>query len=187
MAKMKWKAREAKKDRQEVRLVRKRNSQKKWGFLFFFSDFTWFWGFTWRCNKYAFIWKYWSNAKVPFQLAAVTLRGAESQEKESKRPGERSSSRAVLEDTEGPVVLEASGALLSGLSRWCSVRGCLEDSRTIWSLLASPKRYREFKIPNFTYNVPHQNFKAHSELCLTYDSKYNSNLEMRYKDPSRLI
>lgn len=36
MAKMKWKAREAKKDRQEVRLVRKRNSQKKSG-VFCFS------------------------------------------------------------------------------------------------------------------------------------------------------
>lgn len=29
-------------DRQEVRLVRKRNSQKSGIFLFFFSDFTWF-------------------------------------------------------------------------------------------------------------------------------------------------
>lgn len=56
-------------DRQEVRLVRKRSSQKSGFFLFFFSDFPWFWGFTWRCNKCAFIWKYWSNAKVPFQLA----------------------------------------------------------------------------------------------------------------------
>lgn len=61
---------------------KKKELSKKVG-LFFFSDFTWFWGFTWRCNKYAFIWKYWSNAKVPFQLAAVTLREAESQEKES--------------------------------------------------------------------------------------------------------
>lgn len=48
------------------------------------------------------------------------------------------------------------GTLLSAFSpdelpRWCSVRGCLEDNVTIRSLLASPKRYREFQIPNFTY------------------------------------
>lgn len=48
------------------------------------------------------------------------------------------------------------GSVVSGVSpdelpRWCSVRGCLEDSGTVPSLLASPRRYREVQIPNFTY------------------------------------
>lgn len=53
-------------------------------------------------------------------------------------------------------VVSGVGTLLSGVSpdelpRWCSVRGCLEDNGTVRSLLASPRRYREVQIPNFTY------------------------------------
>lgn len=74
-------------------------------------------------------------------------------------------------DHHGGTVVSEDGTLLSGfspvdLSRWCSVRGCLEDNVTIWSLLASPKRYREFQIPNvIDIRFYSKISKPHYELC----------------------
>jgi hypothetical protein len=74
------------------------------------------------------------------------LRKREVNKQENRVPAE-----LCWRTTEGSVVSEVGTLLSDELPRWCSVRGCLEDNGTIRSLLASPKRYREVQIPNFTY------------------------------------
>lgn len=153
MAKMRRKAREAREggDRQEVRLIDQKQNKKLSQVVCWccFSEFTSFWGFIWRCNDMICIYlEALEKCQSTFPVSpAVTLRGWDS--------GEQGSGWAVLDHHGGTVVSE-DGTLLSRFSpdellRWCSVRGCLEDNVTIWSLLASPKRYGEFQIPSFTY------------------------------------
>lgn len=102
---------------------------------------------------HALIWKYWSTAKASFQWALLQLGEAEIQKKwATRRTGFRLSC-ASSPWRDCSVWRRNTAVWISSceLPRWCSVRGCLEDNVTIRSLLASPKRYREFQIPNFIY------------------------------------
>lgn len=120
-----------------------------------FSEFTSFWGFIWRCNDMHLFGstgampKYLSN-KPCSNSERLRFRKRKVNNQENRVPAE-----LCWRTMKGSVVSEV-GTLLSGVSpdelpSWCSVRGCLEDNGTILSQLASPKRFREVKIPNFTY------------------------------------